>query len=83
MRELIAPRFFRAVLSDTRRAFEFGTPDQQQEAAANLRFVTRSLPTRQRLLLEIFFLPALRSPPLARAIMRYRITLFRVARWLF
>ncbi len=83
VRELIAPRFFRAILSDTRKAFETGTPQQQQEASANLRFITRNLPARKRLLLEAFFLPALRSPPIARAIMRYRIAIFKVARWFF
>ena len=75
------PRFVRAILSDTLRAFEAGTPRQQQEATAGLRLIARNLPARTRFLMEAFFIPALRSPPLARAIMRYRGPIFKVARW--
>ncbi|MFO1024583.1 MAG: glycosyltransferase [Acetobacteraceae bacterium] len=83
VRDLIAPRFFPGVLSDTRKAIESGTAEQQQEAIATLRLISGYLPPRRRTMLRMTLLPALRHPVLARAIMRYRIMLYNLSRWFF
>jgi len=83
VRDLIAPRFFRAMASELRKAVLKGTRSQQTVAFANLTFITGHLRAYQRLPLRLFVLPALRIPPLARFIMRHRILLVAVCRRLF
>jgi glycosyltransferase involved in cell wall biosynthesis len=83
VRDLIAPRFFRTMAGELRKATLKGTTDQQKTALANLEFMTNHLRTSNRILLKIFLLPALHVPPLARLIMRHRIGLHRVLRRLF
>lgn len=83
VRDLIAPRFFGAMLTDTRKAILGGTAEQQQEAVATLRELSGYLPSRRRLLLRTTLLPALRHPVLARAVMRYRVMLYNTFRWFF
>ena len=82
LRDMIAPRFFRAMLGELRRATLKGTKDQQTTAYANLAFITTHLRLSERLLLQTFFLPLLRIPVLARLIMRHRIGLHRAVRHL-
>lgn len=83
VRDLIAPRFFRAMASEPRKAVLKGTKPQQTVALGNLRFITSHLRAHQRLPLRLFVLPALRVPPLARFIMRHRIMLIAVCRRFF
>jgi len=80
VRDSIAPRFFRDMMSDLRKATLSGTPDQQAIALTNLAFITRCLPLRRSLLLRLLLIPALRVRPLARFIMRYRLPLLKLAR---
>lgn len=82
VRDMIAPRFFRTMAGEMRRALLKGARPQQTTALANLKFIVRHLRLPERLLLQLFFLPALRVPPLARFIMRHRIGLYRLLRHL-
>lgn len=78
--DMIAPRFFRTMAGEMRKATLKGTRQQQTAALANLKFIVRHLRLSERLLLQLFFLPALRFPPLARLIMRHRFGLYRLLR---
>ena len=80
VRDMIAPRFFRTMAGEMRKATLKGTKQQQAIALANLEFIVQYLRLFDRLLLQLFFLPALRVPPLARFIMRHRIGLYRLVR---
>jgi len=79
-RDLIAPRFFRAMLTDARKAILSGNLVEQREAVANLGFVTRRLAWRKRLPLQTLLLPLLNFRPIARLIMQSRIAAFRLYR---
>ncbi|WP_428487980.1 glycosyltransferase family 2 protein [Rhodopila sp.] len=83
VRDFIAPRFFRDMVSELRKAVLKGRKDQQKAAFDNLAFITGHLSTIRRVPLQFLFLPALRVPPFARFIMRYRILLFASLRGLF
>ncbi len=80
VRDIIAHRFFRAIMTDARIAILGGTPRHQEEALANLEFVVRLLPDWKRALYGIFLLPLLRRRTTARLLMRYRIVVFRLLR---
>lgn len=75
VRDLIAPRFFRGMTTELRKAVLKGTKGEQDAALANLRFITGHLRLMRRLAIQSVFLPAMRIPPLARFIMRYRVAL--------
>lgn len=81
VRDLIAPRFFRVMLRELRKALLTGTRDQQTVAVANLAFIIGHLKLSQRLPLRFLVLPALRIPPVAEWIMRNRMLLFNMAQW--
>jgi glycosyltransferase involved in cell wall biosynthesis len=83
VRDFIAPRFFRNMATEMRKATLKGSRQQQKTALANLTYVTRYLRASQRLPLRLLFLPALRIPGLARLIMHYRMPLFAIARRFF
>jgi GT2 family glycosyltransferase len=83
VRDLIAPRFFRAMMGEFRKATLKGTNDQQATALANLEFITRHLRLSERFLLQTFLLPAFRIPPMARLILRHRIGLYKIVRRFF
>ncbi|MDR3534604.1 MAG: glycosyltransferase [Rhodopila sp.] len=83
VRDLIAPRFFRHMATELRKATLKGTKDQQVTALANLTSITRHLRFQRRVLLQLLFLPAMHVPPLARLIMRYRATLYNAVRLIF
>jgi glycosyltransferase involved in cell wall biosynthesis len=80
VRDMIAPRFFQTMAGEMRKATLKGTRPQQATARANLEFIVSHLRLSERLLLQLFFLPALRLPPLAHFIMRHRIGLYRLLR---
>nr|WP_294551801.1 glycosyltransferase [uncultured Rhodopila sp.] len=80
IRNMIAPRFFRSTASELRKAVETGTKADQDGAYRNLRFITRHLPLRRRIPLQILVLPALRFSLLRRLIVRYRNPLVSVLR---
>ncbi|HVZ10612.1 glycosyltransferase family A protein [Rhodopila sp.] len=81
--DLAVPRFFRAMLRDTRTAIMQGSPEQQAEAIGNLRIVIRNLPARQRILVGRLLLPALDNRLAARLVTRHRVALHRLVGWLF
>jgi glycosyltransferase involved in cell wall biosynthesis len=83
VRDLIAPRFFAAMTAELRKATLKGTRHQQAIALANLKFITRHLSLVRRLPLQMFFLPVLHVPPLARLIMRHRVALHGIWSRLF
>jgi glycosyltransferase involved in cell wall biosynthesis len=78
VRDLIAPRFFRTMAMELRKAVLMGTKQQQTAALINLAFIIGHLRTSWRLPLRLFVLPALQIPPLARFIMRYRVLLSNI-----
>jgi glycosyltransferase involved in cell wall biosynthesis len=78
VRDLIAPRFFRIMAMELRKAVLTGTREQQIAALMNLAFIVGHLRVGWRLPLRLCVLPALRLPPLARLIMRYRIPISNV-----
>jgi glycosyltransferase involved in cell wall biosynthesis len=80
VRDMIAPRFFQTMAGEMRKATLKGTRPQQATALANLEFIVSHIRLSERLLLQLFFLPALRVPPLAHFIMRHRIGLYRLLR---
>ncbi len=80
VRDLIAPRFFRTMAGEMRKATLKGTKPQQTIALANLQFIVKHLQLSDRLLLQLFFLPLLRVPPLAYLIMRHRLGLHGLLR---
>ena len=80
VRDMIAPRFFRTMAGEMRKATLKGTRQQRATALANLEFIIRHLRLSERLLLQLFLLPALRIPPLAQLIMRQRIGLHGLLR---
>ena len=80
VRDMIAPRFFRTMAGEMRKATLKGTRLQQTIALANLKFIVNHLRLSDRLLLQLFFLPLLRVPPLAYLIMRHRLGLHRLLR---
>lgn len=81
--DIIAPRFFRLMAMEWRKAILKGSKDQQKLAYANLLFITCYLRAIYRLPLRLFALPALRIPPLARFVMRHRLLLHGLARRVF
>lgn len=83
VRDLIAPRFFRGMATELRKVTLKGMADQRAPALANLRFIVAHLRLRRRLPLQLFLLPAMRVPALARFIMRNRVPLAAVARRVF
>ena len=70
-RDMLAPRFFSQMLSDYRKALRRGDRDEIRSAFANLRFISKFLRLRPRLLLFVL-LPALASPPLAKVLFAFR-----------
>ena len=80
VRDMIAPRFFRTMAGEMRKATLKGTSQQQASALANLKFIVQYLRLYDRIFLQLFFLPALRVPPVARFIMRHRFGLYRLVR---
>lgn len=80
VRDLIAPRFFRGMATELRKAILKGSEEQRVAALANLRFIVGHLRLRRRLPLQFVFLPAMRIRPLAWLIMRHRIPLAGVLR---
>ena len=80
VRDMIAPRFFRTMAGEMRKAVLKGTKSQQIIALANLKFIVTHLRLSDRLLLQLFFLPLLRVPPLAHLIMRHRLGLHGLLR---
>ena len=83
IRDLIAPRFFRLLATELRRATRSGTREQQLSNLANLKFITRHLPGTQRIPLQILVLPALRIPLLARFLMNHSTALATIYRRIF
>src|SRR5208282_2284920 len=81
VRDLIAPRFFRSTASELHKAVKTVTQREHTEAFRNLRYITRHLPKRTRIPLQLFVLPFLRVPILGRLIMRYRASLKSMLRW--
>jgi GT2 family glycosyltransferase len=80
VRDMIAPRFFASMAHELRRATFKGTEAQQKVALADLRFIVDHMWFAERFALKIFLLPALRIPPLARFMLRHRLSLLRVLR---
>jgi glycosyltransferase involved in cell wall biosynthesis len=80
VRDYIAPRFFRTMTGEFRKATLRGTKEQQATALANLHYVTRHLRFSQRVPLQFFFLPILHIPPVAHFVMKHRFILFRILR---
>jgi GT2 family glycosyltransferase len=80
VRDMIAPRFFRAMVAELRRAVVKGTHEQQTIALANLAYITSYLPLPWRIPLRLVLLPALRVPLLSRLIVRHRTMLAAIAR---
>jgi glycosyltransferase involved in cell wall biosynthesis len=78
--DLIAPRFFRLMAKEFRKAMLMGTKEQQVAARANLTHIAGYLRLKQRLPVRLLLLPALRIPVLARFIMRYRSILLGILR---
>jgi glycosyltransferase involved in cell wall biosynthesis len=70
-RDMLAPRFFSQVLSDYRKALRRGDREGIRSALANLRFISKFLRLRLRLLLFVV-LPALAYPPLAKVLFAFR-----------
>jgi len=68
---VIAPRFLTQMLAEYRRALSYGTHDEIQAAYRDLKFVTRHLRRRSRVILSVI-LPILRVPPLARVVLWIR-----------
>jgi glycosyltransferase involved in cell wall biosynthesis len=83
VRDMIAPRFFRTMAWEMRKATLKGTREQQKAALADLKFITKHRRLSERLLLQVLLLPALQVPPLARFIMRHRVGISRLLRRLF
>lgn len=80
IRDLIAPRFFRLIAIELRRATRNGTREQQRSTLADLRSIARHLRATQRIPLQVVGLPALRIPPLARFIMGHTAALSSIYR---
>lgn len=80
VRDAIAPRFFWGMAMELRKALLTGTKPQQATALADLAFISGHLRAGRRLPMQLLVLPALRVPPLARFIMRYRVVLFGIVR---
>ena len=72
IRDLIAPRFFHLMATETRKAIMRGTKSQRRAALANLRFITGYMGAKYRIPLKFICLPALQIPPVARLVMRSR-----------
>ena len=70
-RDALAPRFFAQMISDYRKALRRGDRAEIRSALANLRFISRFLRLRLRLLLFVV-LPAFASPPLAKVLFAFR-----------
>jgi glycosyltransferase involved in cell wall biosynthesis len=83
VRDVIAPRFFRLLTVELRRATRSGTREQQLSTLASLRFVTAHLPAKQRIPLQVIGLPALRIPPVARFLMNHATALASIHRRIF
>lgn len=83
VRDLIAPRFFRLMAMETRKAIMQGTKEQRRTALGNLRFITGHMPAKHRVPLRFIGLPALRIPLLNRLIIRHRGSLIFVFRRIF
>jgi glycosyltransferase involved in cell wall biosynthesis len=73
IRDLVAPRFFRAMATEARKAILKGTSNQRQIALANLSFIVSHLRASERVPLQMLVLPVLHLQPLARFLMRYRV----------
>ena len=72
VRDLIAPRFFRLMAMETRKAIMKGTKEQRRTALGNLRFITGHMGPKYRVPLRFLGLPVLRIPLLNRLIIRPR-----------
>ena len=83
VRDLIAPRFFRQMSSELRKAILKGTSEQRTGALTNLAFISGYLRLSLRLPVQLILLPALRIRPVGHFIMRHRSTLAGIARRLF
>jgi glycosyltransferase involved in cell wall biosynthesis len=83
IKELIAPRFFRTMSIELRKAILKGTKADRRAAHANLAFISGYLPGRLGVPLRLFVLPALRVPGLARLLMRHRGPLIKMVRRFF
>ncbi len=80
VRDLIAPRFFRLMATELRKAILRGTKEQRTSALANLAFVTEHLRFSLKLPIKVVLLPALRIRPIAKVIMEHRTTLVAILR---
>ena len=80
VRDLIAPRFFKLMTTEMRKAVIKGSKDQRKAALANLKFISGHLRLRLRLPVRLFVLPLLRVKPLAHLIMENRFALAGIAR---
>lgn len=76
--DVVAPRFFRAMLTDVRIAILGDAPSRQEQAVANLAYVIRLLSPERRSFYATFLLPLLRYRATARLLMRYRIAISRL-----
>ena len=83
VRDLIAPRFFRLMAAELRKAILKGTRTQQTVALANLAFISGFLRFGMRLPVRLLLLPALRIRPVGRFIMEHRSALAGIARRIF
>jgi glycosyltransferase involved in cell wall biosynthesis len=80
VRDMIAPRFFRQMSSEMRKAVLKGTREQRKFALANLAFISGHLRFGLRFPIQLILLPALRIRPVARFIMEHRRTFAGIAR---
>jgi glycosyltransferase involved in cell wall biosynthesis len=80
VRDMIAPRFFRTMATELRKAFLKGTTDQQKTALTNLGNISSHLRLSLRVPIRLFLLPALRIRPVARLLMEHWSTLAGVWR---
>jgi glycosyltransferase involved in cell wall biosynthesis len=83
VRDLIAPRFFRNMAAELRKATLQGSRKQQAVALGNIQFISRHLANARRLPLRFLLFPLLHCPPLARFIMCHRVVIHRTLRRLF
>jgi glycosyltransferase involved in cell wall biosynthesis len=79
-RDLLAPRFLPQMIGDYRKALRYGSRQQIRAALDNLRFISRYLRLRARILFAIL-LPLLRFQPLAKALFAARGVAQPAVRW--
>jgi glycosyltransferase involved in cell wall biosynthesis len=80
-RDLVAPRFFAHMVGEYRRTLQRGDQGQTKAALNNLRFMSKYLRLRFRVILTVL-LPLLKYQVLARGLLAARDVLQPVVRWM-